>query len=251
MIDFLTDNYLLIFSGLETTLFIAFASLVLGIILAFTFALMENAKFKPLAWFFTLFVMVIRGLPELIVVLSVSFLIPACIIYLGEGITLPQFLGGYELQIDMMEDWYDIDPIYFGIIALALLYGAYASQTLRGAFKAVPQAQRSAAYTLGIGKTRTFFSIVVPQIWQHALPGLSNQWLVLLKDTALVSIIGTTDLLKTFQKFISNPDYSGYALMFFLFAALIYLAIAKISQLVIQRIECYAYRYIPKKEIME
>lgn len=263
MLNFLTNHAPSILNGLLVTIFLSFASLFFGMILAFLFAILESIKFKPIAWFFSLFVMIIRGLPELIVVLSISFLISMIINLLGDGITLPNYLGGYFFQlgetvIDIsfpdflggknlllitQTDLYDIPPIYFAILALSLLYGAYASQTLRGAFKAVPSGQKEAAYTLGISKRKTLFCITIPQIWQHALPGLSNQWLVLLKDTALVGIISVTDLLKVFRDIVSNPTYTQYALFLYLFAACIYLLISILSQMAIKKIERYAYRY--------
>jgi arginine transport system permease protein len=69
------------------------------------------------------------------------------------------------------------------------------SQTLRGALKAVPQGQWESGQALGLSKAAIFFRLVMPQMWRHALPGLGNQWLVLLKDTALVSLISVNDLM--------------------------------------------------------
>ncbi|MGV2470518.1 ABC transporter permease subunit, partial [Bacillus subtilis] len=74
-------------------------------------------------------------------------------------------------------------------------YASYASQTLRGALKAVPYGQWEAGLALGLTKRTIFFRFIMPQMWRHALPGLGNQWLVLLKDTALVSLISVNDLM--------------------------------------------------------
>ncbi|BAN95781.1 hypothetical protein E05_10150 [Plautia stali symbiont] len=80
-------------------------------------------------------------------------------------------------------------------LALAMLYSAYASQTLRGALKAVPSGQLESGQALGMKKSAIFFRLIMPQMWRHALPGLGNQWLVLLKDTALVSLTSVNDLM--------------------------------------------------------
>lgn len=244
MLPFLSISALPILKGLGLTLFVAFSALIIGLILAFIFALLEQSKFKPLAWLISLFVLVIRGLPEIIVVFGFSFLIPALLILFSDGFMLPNWLGGFLIQIEIPDSLFYLPPVYFGIAALAILYAAYASQTLRGAFKSIPKGQKEAAETLGLSAARTFFKITLPQIWQHALPGLSNQWLTLLKDTALVSLIGVADMMKVLIDFSSNPAYSSKALLFYLVGALIYLMISILSQKIIQRIENRACHHL-------
>lgn len=233
MLHFFSIGALPILQGLGMTLFIAFSALILGLLCAFLFALLEQCKLKPIAWFFSLFVLVIRGLPEIIVVLGISFMIPALFILFADGFVL----FGHEFQFDVPEALFNLPPFVFGIAALALLYAAYGSQTLRGAFKSVPKGQQEAANTLGLSRKHIFFHITLPQIWQHALPGLSNQWLTLLKDTALVSLIGVTDMMKILMNLSSNPAYASYSLLFYLLGAALYLSISMISQKIITRIE--------------
>lgn len=237
MFDFLLISIFPILKGLSFTLLIAFSALVIGITLAFIFALLEQSKIKPIAWFVSFLVLILRGLPEIIIVLGISFLIPALLILISDGFQLPFWLGGFFIKIPISDNLFDLPPVCFGIVALALLYAAYGSQTLRGAFKSIPRGQKEAANTLGLSKSRTFFRITLPQIWQHALPGLSNQWLVLLKDTALVSLIGVTDMMKVLIDFSTNPSYSNKALLFYVIGAFIYFLISIISQKIIYRIE--------------
>lgn len=244
MFDFLAISALPILEGLGFTLLIALSALIIGLILAFIFALLEQSKIKPIAWLISFFVLIIRGLPEIIVVLGISFLIPTLLIVAADGFELPHWLGGFFIQVPISDALFDLPPILFGIIALSLLYAAYGSQTLRGAFKSIPKGQKEAAHTLGLSASRTFFKITLPQIWQHALPGLSNQWLTLLKDTALVSLIGVTDMMKVLINFSSNPAYSSKALLFYLVGALLYLMISIISQKIIQKIELKACQHI-------
>ncbi|MCX2956701.1 MAG: ABC transporter permease subunit, partial [Candidatus Regiella insecticola] len=68
----------------------------------------------------------------------------------------------------------DVSPFLCGVIALALLYAAYASQILRGALKAVPIGQWESAQALGLSQSQIFFRLIMPQMWRHALPGLGN-----------------------------------------------------------------------------
>lgn len=190
------------------TLQIAFASLLVGLLLSLLFAGGEMAKMKLIKWPTTLLVTVIRGLPELLVVLFIYF-------------------GSTQVLFLITGEFIEISPFISGVVALSLIFASYASQTLRGALKAVGRGQREAASALGLPSTYAFFRIVLPQAIRHALPGLMNQWLVLLKDTALVSLIGVTDLLKQAQltSAATHEAFTWYAT-----AAAVYLVITLITQ---------------------
>ena len=126
------------------------------------------------------------------------------------------------------------------MLALALLFASYATQTLRAALKAVAKGQRQAAQALGLSASHTFMRIVLPQAWRHALPGLGNQWLVLLKDTALVSLIGVNDLMRQSQ-LASASTYEPFT--WYATAALIYLVISLCSEWLLGRATRYTRRY--------
>lgn len=226
------DNYYLLIKATQTTLMIAIISLILGLILAFVFTIAESCRFKPIARLVSLFVIIIRALPEILVVIAIYNGIPLILIFIadnilngGMDITIPLYFTELNLHLEITD--FDISPIFCGIVALSLLYAAYASQTLRGAFKAVPVGQRQAAEVLGLSKSRTLTRIIIPQMWRHALPGLGNQWLVLLKDTALVSLITVNDIMMQTKATIatSHQPFTGY-----LIAAAIYLIISLLSQ---------------------
>ena len=134
----------------------------------------------------------------------------------------------------------DVSPFLCGAIALSLLYAAYASQTLRGALKAVPQGQWESGQALGLSKAAIFFRLVMPQMWRHALPGLGNQWLVLLKDTALVSLISVNDLMLQ-TKSIATRTQEPFN--WYIIAAAIYLVITLLSQYILKRIDQRATRF--------
>jgi len=141
-----------------------------------------------------------------------------------------------QLQIEN----FDVSPFLCGVIALAMLYSAYASQTLRGALKAVPAGQWESGQALGMKKSAIFFRLIMPQMWRHALPGLGNQWLVLLKDTALVSLISVNDLMLQ-TKSIATRTQEPFT--WYLVAAAIYLLITLFSQAILRRIELRTTRF--------
>nr|WP_194687993.1 arginine ABC transporter permease ArtQ [Vibrio sp. S17_S38] len=196
------------------TIELAFSSLAVGLILSVIFAGGEMSRLRAISWPTTALVTIIRGLPELLVVLFI-------------------FFGSSQILFYVTGEYIEVSPFLSGVIALSLIFASYAAQTLRGALKAVPKGQREAANALGLGKKRAFIRIVLPQAIRHALPGLTNQWLVLLKDTALVSLIGVTDLLKQAQltSAATHQSFTWYAT-----AAMVYLVITLITQRIVKLI---------------
>ena len=201
------------------TLGLAVCSLILGLFLSLIFAALEANRFvgKPM----TVFVVLLRGLPEIIVVLLVYF-------------------GSTELVEMLTGEYIEFGAFGCGVLALSLIFAAYASQTLRGAIQAIPKGQWESGAALGLSKSYTFIHIVMPQVWRHALPGLSTQWLVLLKDTALVSLIGVDDLMHQADLINTNTHqpFTWYGI-----AALIYLAVTLISQVGIRKLELRFTRF--------
>lgn len=220
------------------TVGLAICALIIGLALAMLFAVLESAKWWPLAWTTTGIVTILRGLPEILVVLFIYFGSSQLLLTLAEGFTIN--LGITQIAVQLPIENFDVSPFLCGVIALSLLYAAYASQTLRGALKAVPQGQWESGQALGLSKGAIFLRLVMPQMWRHALPGLGNQWLVLLKDTALVSLISVNDLMLQ-TKSIATRTQQPFT--WYIIAAAIYLVITLISQYVLKIIEQRTTRF--------
>ena len=218
-------------SAAGMTVGLAVCALIIGLVLAMLFAVLESVKLRPVAWLATGIVTLLRGLPEILVVLFIYFGSSQLLLTLSDGFTIP-----VQMQIEN----FDVSPFLCGAIALSLLYAAYASQTLRGALKAVPQGQWESGQALGLSKAAIFFRLVMPQMWRHALPGLGNQWLVLLKDTALVSLISVNDLMLQ-TKSIATRTQEPFN--WYIIAAAIYLVITLLSQYILKRIDQRATRF--------
>ena len=161
----------------------------------------------------------IRGVPVLALLLLIFY-------------SLQIWLTGFT---DFMEwDYIEIDPFSAGVITLGFIYGAYFTETFRGAILAVPRGQLEAATAYGLKRGQRFRYVTFPQMMRFALPGIGNNWMVMLKATALVSIIGLADLVKAAQ----DAGKSTYQLFYFLVvAALIYLLITSASNFVLRRLE--------------
>ncbi|MBK0033864.1 arginine ABC transporter permease ArtQ [Erwinia sp. S43] len=225
-------------SAAGMTVGLAVCALVVGLALAMVFAVWESARWRPLAFLGTLLVTLFRGLPEILVVLFIYFGASQLLLTLSDGFTLN--LGVVQIPIQVTIENFDVSPFLCGVIALAILYSAYASQTLRGALKAVPAGQWESGQALGMKKAAIFFRLIMPQMWRHALPGLGNQWLVLLKDTALVSLISVNDIMLQ-TKSIATRTQEPFT--WYVIAAAIYLLITLFSQQVLKRIELRTTRF--------
>lgn len=203
------------------TLELAVAGLVIGLLLSLCFVVLETYKVRIVRQFTTGIVTLLRGLPEILVVFLIYF-------------------GSTQLVFLLTGEFVEFSAFWCGVVALAVIFAAYASQSLRGAIKAIPLGQWESGAALGLNRRQVFLRIIMPQVWRHALPGLSNQWLVLLKDTALVSLIGVEDLMRQAELInaATHKPFTWYGI-----AALIYLIITLISQYGIRHLENYFTRF--------
>lgn len=215
------DYLPLMYTAALMTLGLAVTSLFVGFILSIIFVMLETSRWRTLNKLTAIFVSLLRGLPEILVVFLIYFGLP-------------------EVLEKITGDYIELSAFSAGVIALSLIFSAYASQSLRGAIKAIPNGQWESGAALGLSRGYTFTHIILPQVWRHALPGLSNQWLVLLKDTALVSLIGVNDL--THQAQLINTN-THQPFTWFTFTALVYLAITLISQVLIRKLELHFTRF--------
>ena len=186
-------------------------SLLLAIVLGLFGASAKLSKSPMLRIPAQVYTTLIRGIPDLVLMLLIFYSLQTWLTSLTE----------------VMEwDYIEIDPFSAGVITLGFIYGAYFTETFRGAILAVPRGQVEAATAYGLSRAQRFRFVVFPQMMRFALPGIGNNWQVVLKATALVSIIGLADLVKASQ----DAGKSTYQLFYFLvLAALIYLVITSVS----------------------
>jgi polar amino acid transport system permease protein len=133
----------------------------------------------------------------------------------------------------------EFSPFAAGVVALAMVFAAFAAEVLRGAFQAVPEGQIMAGLAIGMTKRQIFWRIKLPLLWRYALPGMGNLWLNLLKDTALVSVIALDDLMRATKVAVG---VTKQPFTFYLTACLIYWALCIVSELVLAQLERRANR---------
>ncbi|ENU4198034.1 ABC transporter permease, partial [Acinetobacter baumannii] len=198
---------------------LALLSLLLSVIIGLIGASSKLSNIKALRYIATAYTTLIRSVPDLVIMLLLFYSLQ---------------LGLNQITEALQMDQIDINPFVAGVITLAFIYGAYFTETFRGAFQSVPKGQIEAAMAYGMTPWQVFHRVLFPQMMRFALPGIGNNWQVLIKATALVSIIGLTDIVKITQ----DAGRSTMQLFFFsIVAAAIYLAITTVSNLILMWLE--------------
>ena len=212
-------------AGTLVTAGLAVASLAGGLLLGIAGAAAQMSRRRLPRAAAHAYTTAVRGVPELLVVLMV---------YFGASAVIGRVAGLFGAT-----GYFEPSPFIAGVVALSLTFGAYATEVLRGAFLAVPRQQTEAAYAIGLNRLQTFRHVLLPQVWRTALPGLGNLFLVLLKDTSLVSVVGLDELMR---KSAIAVSYTREPFTFYFAAALIYLAMTACSMAAIQALERRAAR---------
>ncbi|PCH75501.1 MAG: ABC transporter permease [Rhodobacteraceae bacterium] len=177
-----------------------------------------------------IYTVVFRGTPEILVLL---------LIYFGSAITLTAIVQLFDPSIPFV----DIPPFWAGSFAIALIVGSYATETFRGAFLGVDPGQVEAARALGISPFKTFIYIQIPEMWRLALPAFGNHMLSLIKDTALISIIGLNETLFVAEQATGT---TGKPFTMYIVVGGIYLTFSTIITLTVMWLEKNANRHLER-----
>ncbi|UDM18353.1 ABC transporter permease [Vogesella sp. XCS3] len=208
-----------ILEGTILTLQVAVASLLVSVVLGLIGAMFKMAPSKPLVWLAELYSTVVRGIPDLVWMLLLFF---------GGQMLINDFCTRMGWQAP------EINSFFAGVLTIGFIFGAYMTETFRGAIMAVPKGQMEAGLAYGMSPLRVFLRITFPQMVRFALPSFSNNWLVLVKSTALVSVIGLNDVMYRADtaKSITQEPFTVYAVV-----GLIFLAITSVSDFALKRLE--------------
>ena len=211
--------FLAILNGAVLTVGVSLSALVVSILLGLLGAGAKLSGRPVLVGVATVYTTVIRGIPDLVLMLLVFY---------GGTIGLNNLLDwmGSEATID-------INPFFAGVLTIGFIYGAYMTETFRGAILSIPKGQAEAAWAFGMGRTQAFIRVTAPQMVRYALPGFTNNWLVLIKATALVSLIGLQEM-TYISKQASAATRSPFT--YLLFSAALFLIYSSVSLFVLRKL---------------
>ena len=208
-----------ILKGALLTVELAVLSTALAIIYGLIGALMKTSESRVARAIASLYSTILRGIPERVWILFIFF--------------------GLKFSVQNIADQLEVVPVNIspfiaGSLTLAFIYGAYFTETFRGAMLAIPAGQLETGRAYGMNGRQVFSRITFPQLMRYALPGIRNNWLVLVKATAIVSVIGLDDMTRIAQQ---SGASVGASFVFNCTSAILFLIITSISFTVFRRLE--------------
>lgn len=208
-----------ILGGLVLTLQVSAVSLAIACVFGLIGASAKLSSSRSARWAAEIYTTLIRGLPELVLMLLI-------------------FYGG-QMAINKIADaqgwgYVDIPAFAAGVLTIGFIFGAYLTETFRGAILAVPKGQSEAGQAFALTRWQVLFRIVLPQMVRHAIPGFANNWLIMLKASALVSLIGLNDMVNR-AGLASASTREPFT--FYMAVAVIYLVLTSVSIFLLSRLE--------------
>ncbi len=208
-----------ILEGLGLTLRVSALSLAIACVFGLLGASAKLSQSRTARWSAEVYTTLVRGMPELVLMLLI-------------------FYGG-QIGLNALADaqgwgYIDIPPFWAGVLTIGFIFGAYLTETFRGAILAVPKGQAEAGLAYALSPRLVLWRIVLPQMVRHAIPGFANNWLIMIKASALVSIIGLDDMVHRAGLAAAS---TRAPFTFYMAVALIYLSLTSVSIFLLSRLE--------------
>lgn len=226
--------------------------------LAFGFggAAAARSNFLPLRWFGQVYIAVVRGVPDIAFFLFFVIALDQGFEYLRHKIKCPDWDAAIRQGNDFVvceaakmplgnapQFVHETYGFFLAVLTFAIVFGAFAANVLYGAMRAVPRGQLETGEAYGMTQRQCFWRILVPQMWVFALPGLSNLWMVLIKATPLLFLLGVEDIVYWARELggAKTPRFTDYPhgdwrMWYFLGLLIFYLAFTRVSEIVLERL---------------
>ncbi len=247
---------MLFYVSFGTVLLLLAITAPVSLMFGFAGAMAARARFAPLSWIGKAYIAVVRGVPDIAFFLFFVIALDQGIEWLRHKTLCPEWTDAIrqgndflvcpdaKMPLSSSAQWvHEVYGFSLAVITFAIVFGAFAANVLFGAMRAVPRAQMETAEAYGMSHRQAFWRILVPQMWVYALPGLSNLWMVLIKATPLLFLLGVEDIVYWARELggsktarftdYPHPDWR----MWYFFALLVfYLSFTKLSEVVLDRI---------------
>lgn len=251
-----TVKHMSIYYSVFTVLLLLAITAPVALAFGFGGASAARSDFAPLRWFGKAYIALVRGVPEIAFFLFFVIALDQIIEYLRHKVKCPDWsepiwqgsdfvvCQAAKMPLGSAPQWvHETYGFTIAILTFAIVYGAFAANVLFGAMRAVPRAQLETAEAYGMSPRQTFWRVLVPQMWVYALPGLSNLWMVLIKATPLLFLLGVEDIVYWARELggTKTPRFTDYPhgdwrMWYFLALLVFYLAFTRISEIVLARI---------------
>ena len=222
----------------------------------FAGATAARSQIPPVRWFGQGYISIVRGVPDIaffmffVIALDQlfewarhQFLCPGWVDEIWQGNDFV-VCAAAKLPLSTAPQWiHEVYGFFLAVITFAIVFGAFSANVLYGAMRAVPRGQLETAEAYGMSRSQVFRRVLVPQMWVYALPGLSNLWMILIKATPLLFLLGVEDIVywarelggTKLAKFTSYP-HSDWRLWYFFGLLIFYLAFTKVSEIYLGRL---------------
>lgn len=251
-----TGKHLNFYASFGTVLLLLAVTAPAALALGFGGAMMARSRIAPLSWIGKAYISIVRGVPDIAFFLFFVIALDQAFEYVRHRIKCPDWdqpvyqgsdfivCDPAKLPLSSSPQWtHEVYGFLLAVLTFAIVFGAFAANVLYGAMRAVPRTQMETAEAYGMTHRQAFRRVIVPQMWVYALPGLSNLWMVLIKATPLLFLLGVEDIVywardlggsKTPQ-FTSFP-HGDWRMWYFLFLLVFYLAFTRVSEIVLDRV---------------
>jgi len=251
-----TGKQMLFYWSFGTVLLLLAITAPVALAFGFGGAVAARSNFLPLRWFGKTYVAMVRGVPDIAFFLFFVIALDQALEYIRHKVKCPDWAEPVRQGNDFIvcqaaklplgtspQIYHEIYGFSLAVFTFGIVFGAFAANVLYGAMRAVPRPQLETAEAYGMSRRQTFWRILVPQMWVFALPGLSNLWMILIKATPLLFLLGVEDIVYWARelggtKSASFTDYphGDWRLYYFLFLLVFYLAFTRVSEVVLTRI---------------
>ncbi|KMK66804.1 amino acid ABC transporter membrane protein 1, PAAT family [Puniceibacterium sp. IMCC21224] len=226
--------------------------------LAFGFggAAAARSRILPVRWFGQAYIAIVRGVPDIAFFLFFVIALDQALEYVRHKVKCPDWDAPIRQGNDFVvceiaklplgnapQYMHEIYGFFLAVLTFAIVFGAFAANVIYGAMRAVPQGQLETGEAYGMSPRQCFWRILVPQMWVYALPGLSNLWMVLIKATPLLFLLGVEDIVYWARELggAKTPRFTDYPhgdwrMWYFLVLLVFYLLFTRVSELVLERV---------------
>ena len=215
-----------------------------------------RSQIAPLRWFGKSYIAIVRGVPDIAFFLFFVIALDQAFEWIRHQWKCPDWsepirqgndfvvCAAAKLPLGTAEQWvHEVYGFFTAVLTFAIVFGAFSANVLYGAMRAVPKGQLETAEAYGMTRRQTFWRVLVPQMWVYALPGLSNLWMVLIKATPLLFLLGVEDIVYWARELggSKTPRFTDYPhgdwrLWYFLVLLVFYLCFTKVSEVVLERV---------------
>jgi len=228
----------------------------IALMFGFGGAVAARSQIAPLRWFGKIYISIVRGVPDIVFFLFFVIALDQGFEWMRHQVLCPDWTEAIrqgndflvcpeaKLPLGNAPQWvHEVYGFFLAVLTFAIVFGAFAANVLFGAMRAVPRGQMETAEAYGMSRRQSFWRILVPQMWVYALPGLSNLWMILIKATPLLFLLGVEDIVYwarelggTKQPRFTDYPHGDWLVWYFLGLLVFYLVFTKVSEAVLEKI---------------